>query len=181
EYCDAAGAHLCGTVHDFSTRLLGGVCGISGLFSHVPDLQRFLRAMLAAASGEQGGVFDAGWVRDSLRVQTGTLSPSRGLFWHPAAGTAPQDDIWCHLGFTGTAMWLSPRRGRYAVLLTNKLYYTREFDRINDIRRPACASAEAAPPATPASLPSCRLGERRPCAAADHPRRRFSEHSDFLQ
>ena len=135
EYCDAAGAHLCGTVHDFSTRLLGGVCGISGLFSDVPDLQRFLRAMLAAASGQQGGVFDAGWVRDSLRVQTGTLSPSRGLFWHPAAGTAQQDDIWCHLGFTGTAMWLSPRRGRYAVLLTNKLYYTREFDRINDIRR----------------------------------------------
>ena len=131
EYCDEAGAHLAGTVHDFSTRLLGGVCGISGLFSNVPDLERFLRAMLIP----HAAVFDADWVRESLRVQTGELQPSRGLFWHPAAGTGPQDDIWCHLGFTGTAMWLSPRRGRYAVLLTNKLYYTREFDRINDIRR----------------------------------------------
>lgn len=135
EYCDEAGAHLCGTVHDFSARLLGGVCGISGLFSNVPDLQRFLRAMLAASAGEHGGVFDTGWVRESLTVQTGSLSPARGLFWHPAAGTGPQDDVWCHLGFTGTAMWLSPRRGRYAVLLTNKLYYTRAFDRINVIRR----------------------------------------------
>jgi len=131
EFCEQAGAHLAGVVHDFSTRLLGGVCGISGLFSNVPDLERFLRAMLAP----DGKIFDADWVKASLTVRTGELQPSRGLFWHPAAGTGPQDDVWCHQGFTGTAMWISPRRGRYAVLLTNKLYYTREFDRINDIRR----------------------------------------------
>ena len=130
EYCEQAGAHLAGVTHDFSTRLLGGVCGISGLFSNVPDLQRFLRAMLA----QHGDVLDADWVRASLTLQTGTLTPSRGLFWHPAAGTGPNDDVWCHLGFTGTAMWLSPRRGRYAVLLTNKLYYTRDFARINALR-----------------------------------------------
>ncbi|WP_332862499.1 serine hydrolase domain-containing protein [Janthinobacterium svalbardensis] len=132
EYCEQAGAHLSGVTHDFSTRLLGGVCGISGLFSNVPDLQRFLQAMLAP--DQHGEVFDAGWVRASLTVQTGSLSPSRGLFWHPAAGTEPDDDIWCHQGFTGTALWLSPRRGRYAVLLTNKLYYTRDFARINALR-----------------------------------------------
>ncbi|WP_216354569.1 MULTISPECIES: serine hydrolase domain-containing protein [unclassified Janthinobacterium] len=135
EYCEQAGAHLAGVTHDFSTRLLGGVCGISGLFSNVPDLQRFLQAMLASLAGQHGAVFDAGWVRDSLTVQTGSLSPSRGLFWHPAAGTEATDDIWCHQGFTGTALWISPRRGRYAVLLTNKLYYTRDFDRINALRR----------------------------------------------
>lgn len=133
EYCEQAGAHLAGVVHDFSARLLGGVCGISGLFSNVPDLQRFLRAMLAP--GLHGAVLDAGWVRDSLTLQTGALQPSRGLFWHPAAGSGPQDDVWCHQGFTGTAMWLSPRRGRYAVLLTNKLYYTRDSARVNELRR----------------------------------------------
>lgn len=135
EYCEEAGAHLCGTVHDFSARLLGGVSGISGLFSNAPDLQRFLRAMLAASPDQPGGVLDAAWVRASLTVQTGSLRPSRGLFWHPAAGTGPEDDVWCHLGFTGTAMWLSPRRGRYGVLLTNKLYYTRDSTRINGLRR----------------------------------------------
>jgi CubicO group peptidase (beta-lactamase class C family) len=133
EYCEQAGAHLAGVVHDFSARLLGGVCGISGLFSNVPDLQRFLRAMLSP--GLHGAVLDAGWVRDSLTLQTGALQPSRGLFWHPAAGSGPQDDVWCHQGFTGTAMWLSPRRGRYAVLLTNKLYYTRDSARVNELRR----------------------------------------------
>ncbi|MFA6071809.1 MAG: serine hydrolase domain-containing protein [Janthinobacterium sp.] len=134
EYCEQAGAHLAGVTHDFSTRLLGGVCGISGLFSNVPDLQRFLQAMLAPQADRHGDVLDADWVRASLTLQTGTLTPSRGLFWHPAAGTGPEDDVWCHLGFTGTAMWLSPRRGRYAVLLTNKLYYTRDFTRINALR-----------------------------------------------
>ncbi|PHV22489.1 serine hydrolase [Janthinobacterium sp. BJB446] len=133
EYCEQAGAHLAGVVHDFSARLLGGVCGISGLFSNVPDLQRFLQAMLAPR--QHGGVFDADWLKESLTVRTGELQPSRGLFWHPAAGTGPDDDVWCHLGFTGTAMWLSPRRGRYAVLLTNKLYYTRDSARINELRR----------------------------------------------
>ncbi|WP_198043936.1 serine hydrolase domain-containing protein [Janthinobacterium sp. 1_2014MBL_MicDiv] len=135
EYCEQAGAHLCGVVHDFSARLLGGVCGIAGLFSNVFDLQRFLQAMLATSTGQHGEAFDAGWVSASLTVQTGTLHPARGLFWHPAAGTEPGDDIWCHLGFTGTAMWLSPRRGRYGVLLTNKLYYTRDSARINALRR----------------------------------------------
>ncbi|MED5612398.1 serine hydrolase domain-containing protein [Janthinobacterium sp. P210005] len=134
EYCEQAGAHLAGVVHDFSARLLGGVCGISGLFSNVPDLQRFLRAMLAPGLHGAGQVFDAGWVHASLTVQTGSLNPSRGLFWHPAAGTGPADDVWCHQGFTGTAMWLSPRRGRYAVLLTNKLYYTRDSARVNALR-----------------------------------------------
>ena len=141
EYCEQAGAHLSGVVHDFSTRLLGGVCGISGLFSNVPDLQRFLRAMLAPQAGRHGEVFDAGWVRDSLTVQTGALTPSRGMFWHPAAGTLAQDDVWCHLGFTGTAMWLSPWRGRYAVLLTNKLYYTRDSARVNALRSDFMRSA----------------------------------------
>ncbi|PLY45342.1 serine hydrolase [Janthinobacterium sp. ROICE36] len=135
EYCEQAGSHLCGVTHDFSTRLLDGVCGISGLFSNVPDLQRFLRATLAPSATQHGEVFNADWVRASLTVQTGALTPSRGLFWHPAAGTLPEDDVWCHLGFTGTAIWLSPRRGRYAVLLTNKLYYTRDSARVNALRR----------------------------------------------
>lgn len=132
EYCEQAGAHLAGVTHDFSARLLGGVCGISGLFSNVPDLQRFLLAMLA--QGQHGEVFDADWLQASLTVQTGSLNPARGLFWHPATGTLPEDDVWCHLGFTGTALWLSPRRGRYGVLLTNKLYYTRDSTAINALR-----------------------------------------------
>ncbi|GAU69789.1 penicillin-binding protein [Streptomyces sp. NBRC 110611] len=63
------------------------------------------------------------------------MTPERGLFWHPAPGTDPAaDNIWVHYGFTGTGMWISPAKGRWAVLLTNKLYYTRDREPLTAVR-----------------------------------------------
>ncbi|MFF8609731.1 serine hydrolase domain-containing protein [Streptomyces sp. NPDC015346] len=133
EFDDATGAHLKGTVHDFSTRLLGGACGIAGVFAPRDDLCRFLRHTLSPGPSSSGASaygassFGASWVRRSLRVRTGELKPTRGLLWHPDPGAAAaRHDVWAHFGFTGTAMWVSPERGRWAVLLTNKLYFTRD-------------------------------------------------------
>jgi CubicO group peptidase (beta-lactamase class C family) len=78
--------------------------------------------------------FGPAWTAESLTVQTGALEPVRGLFWHPAPGTNTADDIWVHYGFTGTGVWISPRQRRWAVLLTNKLYYTRDRQPLTDIR-----------------------------------------------
>ncbi|MFE1229757.1 serine hydrolase domain-containing protein [Streptomyces sp. NPDC058745] len=124
EFDDETGTHLKGTVHDFSTRLLGGACGIAGVFAPAGDLARFLTLMLSPGASP----FDSGWVGDSLRVHTGGLVPARGLLWHPDPdlGTGGPADVWAHFGFTGTAMWIAPGRHRWAVLLTNKLYFTRE-------------------------------------------------------
>ncbi|MEV5969872.1 serine hydrolase domain-containing protein [Streptomyces sp. NPDC051921] len=130
EYDEGTGAHLRGTVHDFSTRLLGGSCGIAGTFAPAGDLGRFLRHVLDPV----GPPFGPAWVADSLRVRTGELAPARGLFWHLAPGTAVRDDVWVHYGFTGTGMWVSPSRGRWAVLLTNKLYFTRDTGPVTAVR-----------------------------------------------
>ncbi|ANS66764.1 Beta-lactamase class C [Streptomyces lincolnensis] len=126
--------HLKGVAHDFSARLLGGVCGIAGAFTVLDDLALFLRHMLDTSTSLGRAGFGPTWTRQSLTVQTGTLEPARGLFWHPAPGTHPDDDIWVHYGFTGTGMWISPQRGRWAVLLTNKLYYTRDRQPLTDVR-----------------------------------------------
>ncbi|MFJ9809958.1 serine hydrolase domain-containing protein [Streptomyces sp. NPDC101158] len=130
EYDAETGAHLQGTVHDFSARLLGGACGIAGTFSTTGDLGRFLRQVLDPVRPP----FGPGWVADSLRVRTGELTPARGLFWHLAPGTTVRDDVWVHYGFTGTGMWVSPSRGRWAVLLTNKLYFTRDTSPVTAVR-----------------------------------------------
>ncbi|MGW6539870.1 serine hydrolase domain-containing protein [Streptomyces sp. NPDC055051] len=122
EYDEESGRHLRGTVHDFSARLLGGACGIAGVFTTAGDTGRFLRGVLSPPAG----TFSAAWTAASLRVGTGHLAPPRGLLWHPAPGTGPGDDVWAHFGFTGTAMWVSPARARWAVLLTNRLYVTRD-------------------------------------------------------
>ncbi|MEU9290517.1 serine hydrolase domain-containing protein [Streptomyces sp. NPDC048275] len=126
--------HLKGVAHDFSARLLGGVCGIAGAFTVLDDLAVFLRYMLDTSTSLGRAGFGPEWTRQSLTVQTGTLEPVRGLFWHPAPGTHPDEDIWVHYGFTGTGMWISPHQGRWAVLLTNKLYYTRDRQPLTEIR-----------------------------------------------
>lgn len=131
EYDETTGTHLKGTAHDFSARLLGGVCGIAGTFSVLDDLALFLRHMLAPTTR---AAFGPAWIKDSLRLQTGALTPARGLFWHPSPGTDPTEDVWVHYGFTGTGMWISPAQNRWAALLTNKLRYNRDREPLTEIR-----------------------------------------------
>ncbi|MEU0017483.1 serine hydrolase domain-containing protein [Streptomyces rochei] len=125
---------LKGVAHDFSARLLGGVCGIAGVFTVLNDLAAFLRYMLAPAASQFQAGFGSEWITRSLTIQTGNLQPARGLFWHPAPGTTADEDAWVHYGFTGTGMWISPTKCRWAVLLTNKLYYTRERGPLTEVR-----------------------------------------------
>ncbi|MFK0154319.1 serine hydrolase domain-containing protein [Streptomyces sp. NPDC090493] len=125
---------LKGTAHDFSARLLGGVCGIAGVFTVLDDLAVFLRHMLDASAAPAQVGFGAEWIAYSLTVKTNGLEPARGLFWHPAPGTIDEQDVWVHYGFTGTSMWISPAQDQWAVLLTNKLYYTRDRQPLTDVR-----------------------------------------------
>ncbi|MGW2594133.1 serine hydrolase domain-containing protein [Streptomyces sp. NPDC001515] len=133
--------HLKGVAHDFSARLLGGVCGIAGVFTVLDDLAAFLRYMLAPTTAPAEAGFGAEWSAYSLTVQTGGLQPERGLFWHPAPSTNDEQDVWVHYGFTGTGMWISPAEDRWAVLLTNKLYYTRDRQPLTDVRNAFCELA----------------------------------------
>ncbi|MFF5548688.1 serine hydrolase domain-containing protein [Streptomyces olivaceoviridis] len=126
--------HLKGVAHDFSARLLGGVCGIAGVFTVLDDLATFLRYMLGPAASHVRAGFGSEWITRSLTIETGELQPARGLFWHPAPGTTTEEDVWVHYGFTGTGMWISPTGGRWAVLLTNKLYYTRDRGPLTEVR-----------------------------------------------
>ncbi|MFG1705412.1 serine hydrolase domain-containing protein [Nonomuraea sp. M3C6] len=131
EYDEQTGRYLKGMAHDFSARLLGGACGIAGAFSTVADLATFLQRLLDP--GTRNG-FSAAWIQESFQVHTGDLRPPRGLFWHPAPDTDPADGIYMHYGFTGTGMWTSLKQGRWAVLLTNKLYFGRDRQPLNEIR-----------------------------------------------
>ncbi|MEU9977993.1 serine hydrolase domain-containing protein [Streptomyces sp. NPDC051014] len=129
------GIRLRGTALAASARLLGGVCGASGVFTVLPDLAAFLRHLLQPGRGETQPGFGAAWVQESLRPQTGELAPVGGLFWRLAPGAAAgADDVWEPHGSGAAAAWLSPRQGRWAVLLTNASYYTRDYGSLVPVR-----------------------------------------------
>ncbi|WP_067140272.1 serine hydrolase domain-containing protein [Microtetraspora malaysiensis] len=135
-----SGERLRGVAHDYSARLLGGVCGIAGVFSTLGDVETFLQHLIADGGAAETS-FGSRWVEKSLQIHTGGLEPARGLFWHPAPGVDPSEGLFAHYGFTGTAMWVNREQGRWAALLTNKLYYSREREAIARIRDAFCALA----------------------------------------
>jgi CubicO group peptidase (beta-lactamase class C family) len=79
---------------------------------HAPldDLVRFLSHLLSPADHP----VSRAWTAESLRIRTGELTPARGLLWHPAPG-----GVWAHQAPEpgGPALWIAPRRRRWAVLL----------------------------------------------------------------
>ncbi|MFD9515864.1 hypothetical protein [Streptomyces sp. NPDC059979] len=69
----------------------------------------------ARVAGPDGATaITAAWTAESLRIRTGELTPARGLLWQPA----PRG-VWTHHAPTdpGPALWISPRRHRWAILL----------------------------------------------------------------
>ncbi|MEU7607330.1 hypothetical protein [Streptomyces sp. NPDC041003] len=118
--------HVCGSpLADLAVTRVWHPLGMAGtrfadgtLRAPLADLVRFLRHLLAPVDGAGPTGTDHGitraWTAESLRIRTGELTPARGLLWHPAphgvwTHHAPQDG--------GPALWVSPRHGRWAVLL----------------------------------------------------------------
>jgi CubicO group peptidase (beta-lactamase class C family) len=113
-----------------------GVRGRQGTrLTRCAPLATFLRYLIDPNRLNASPGFGTDWSKESLQIHTGELTPPRGLFWHPAPGTTPEaDHVWVHYGFTGTGMWLSPRKDRWAALLTNKLYYSRDREPLTRVR-----------------------------------------------
>jgi CubicO group peptidase (beta-lactamase class C family) len=125
-----------GRVHDPNTWFLGGVSGHAGLFSTAREVFKLATQFLS------GGKL----VSDlSLALFTENLTrgdeTARSLGWVIAtshgssAGPALPPDAIGHTGFTGTSIWMDPRRKRVLVLLTNRLHpHPADID-MQEIRR----------------------------------------------
>ncbi len=133
----ATGCAWRGVVHDENARFLGGVSGNAGIFSDIGDMCRYARML---SWGGEGFLSAA-----TLRLATTNFTPGfdvhRGLGFH-LAGT-PENfmgdlfpaDSFGHTGFTGTSLAVDPHTGLYAVLLTNRVYPTRESAGLFRFRR----------------------------------------------
>ena len=125
------GRVLQGEVHDENAAALGGVAAHAGLFGTAAAVGAAARWWMQQLSTTEGQRF----VRRS-RVP----GSSRALGWDTmlptsSCGESMSPDAIGHTGFTGTTLWIDPRRERYFVLLTNRVHATRAGEAIQRVRR----------------------------------------------
>ena len=131
-----------GIVHDENAFLLNGVSGHAGLFSTAEDLGRFGQVMLNRGSWLGDRYFRSSLIRKFAKRQNLPFGSERALGWdtpsrngRSSAGDLYSHNSFCHLGFTGTSIWIDPDNEVVIVLLTNRVHPTRENNRIYGIRR----------------------------------------------
>ena len=129
-----------GEVHDENAFAMGGVAGHAGLFGNTGDLSVFCQMLL------NGGIYDHRRIvkRSTLEafVTRQNIPPgsSRALGWDTptegsSAGSLLSGQSFGHTGFTGTSIWIDPSRQLFIILLTNRVYPSRENNGIQEVRR----------------------------------------------
>lgn len=135
------GTPFAGKTNDPMGRDLGGMTGNAGLFSTAHDVGRW--AAMIANGGSLGGVriIRPETLREFLTPQKGAGTRALGFEWFCQEGTVP-DQRGCktfyaygHTGYTGTSVWIDPRRGVWVVLLSNRSYMPKAPNRIRVLRR----------------------------------------------
>ena len=141
ENCKWRNKTIIGQVHDENAVILGGVCGHAGLFSNVEDLGKLCKAMLTGKDAYGNSFLKSQTIELMTKNHTKGLNLSRGLGWqakdkhNSPCGDLFSESSFGHTGFTGTSIWIDPKKNLYAVLLTNRVHPTREGDEIKRTRQ----------------------------------------------
>ncbi|MCU1250384.1 MAG: sodium solute transporter superfamily [Edaphobacter sp.] len=137
---------LRGTVHDPTTRRMGGVAGHAGVFSTASDVAIFAQGLLDRLAGRPS---DFPLKRETLKLMTQPEQPvtaaggatifvqegkttagiaARGFGWdinspfsRPRGQVFPIGNFG-HTGFTGTSLWMDPNSDTFVVILANSVH-----------------------------------------------------------
>ena len=137
---------LLGTVHDESSAVLGGMSGNAGLFASANDLAKLLQMYLQM--GTYGGkmYLKESTLKEFTQVQFPQNKNRRGLgFDKPSLSNSVLDEksaypikaaspeSFGHSGYTGTFVWVDPKFGLVYIFLSNRVFPTRENNKISDL------------------------------------------------
>ena len=122
---------LRGTVHDPTSRRMGGIAGHAGLFSTAADLARYARMLLNHGKLDGIRIFSD----ESIRLMTQLQSPpevkeARGIGWDiDTAYSGPRGQLfpggsYGHTGWTGTSIWIDPHSESFVIFLSNRNHPT---------------------------------------------------------
>lgn len=132
---DEAELALAGTVNDDNALAMEGVAGHAGLYATARDVSKVAAALVSSWCDRTqpwckrtmplaigGEVVRAFWTPSGVPGSTWCLGWDR-----PSPGPSQAGQRWPregvgHLGYTGCSLWLDPPRGRWVVLLTNRVF-----------------------------------------------------------
>jgi serine-type D-Ala-D-Ala carboxypeptidase len=132
EFCAWRQRRIVGEVHDENSATLHGVAGHAGLFGTAADVATLGQVYLA----DGGGFISPRLAREATRLHIG----DRGLGWMKrspegsSSGKYFSADSYGHTGFVGNSIWVDPQRQLVSVLLTNRVFFGRDPNAINDFR-----------------------------------------------
>lgn len=134
-----------GEVHDENSYYSGGVAGHAGLFSDASDIHsfayRYLKGKVISRSSFLkatrpaneyiGGSFGYGWMINTPRP----AKQSPAFDYARFIGDISPFGAFGHTGFTGTSIMIDPESSIIVVILSNRVYPTRENVKILKFRR----------------------------------------------
>lgn len=129
---------LQGEVHDERAYMLDGVAGHAGLFSTALDLAKFLQMIL-----QKGNYLGKQLIKpETVELFTKKQSDqsTRGLGWDTKSPEGSSSGNYFnllsygHTGYTGTSVWTDPMVNLFVILLTNRVYPTRNNSIISKVR-----------------------------------------------
>jgi beta-N-acetylhexosaminidase len=129
---------LQGEVHDENAFAMGGVAGHAGMFTTASDLAAFCQMLLNGGLYAHQRLLTRATISQFIAPQP-MAAGTRTLGWmtptpNSSSGRYFSAHSYGHLGFTGTSIWIDPDRQLFVILLTNRVYPTRDNDKIAAVR-----------------------------------------------
>ena len=124
-----------GEVHDENAACLGGIAGHAGLFGTAQDVAQLGLQWLYAINGK-----DPNLSSEIAKLAIKNHRDDRGLGWviRSAQGSSSgqyfSPNSFGHTGFTGTSLWIDPKRELVVSLMTNRVYHGRDPKAISTFR-----------------------------------------------
>jgi beta-glucosidase-like glycosyl hydrolase/CubicO group peptidase (beta-lactamase class C family) len=130
-----------GSVHDEGAALLNGISGHAGLFGNANDLMKLMQMYLQ--NGFYGGkqFISPEVIAECTKYQFDPVENRRAIAFdklHPDKNIANGPQLgsklsYGHSGYTGTFTWLDPKYDMVYVFLSNRVYPTRENNKISEL------------------------------------------------
>ncbi|MBO3801182.1 MAG: serine hydrolase [Thermoproteota archaeon] len=141
EDCKWRGKLLVGEVHDENAYALGGVSGHAGLFSNALEIAKIAQMLLNKGSYGEKEILSEESVETMTKDWISYIGGGYGLGWvindtnEPcSAGELMSREAFGHTGFTGTSVWVDPKKELIVVLLTNRVHPSRSNNLIIEFR-----------------------------------------------